>query len=149
MGELFTAFGINWKLLVAQAVNFGALLFILWYFLYGPVLKIIDERRARAEKGVRDAEEAERTLAASHEEGAGIVGKAAREAEGLVAHARERAEEKGSEIVKNAEAKAGALIDEATARAGEARRQALLTSEKEIARAAMLAAEKILQSKAS
>ncbi len=149
MSELLTAFGINWKLLAAQAVNFGALLFILWYFLYGPLLKMIDERRERVTKGVQDAEEAERKLALAHQEGGSIVGKAAREAEGLVNEARERADVKGSEIIKNAEARAEALLDDAAARAEESQRQALLASEKEIARAAMLAAEKILKEKSA
>lgn len=148
MNELFVAFGINWKLLVAQAVNFGALLAILTYFLYTPILKMLDERRERIARGVRDAEEAAQKLAASNGEGREIVGRAARDAEGMVLSARATAEEKGATIVASAEAKADGILKDAALRAEEARRQLLLASEKEIAKAAMLAAEKILREKA-
>lgn len=149
MSELFAAFGINWKLVVAQMVNFGALLFLLWYFLYGPILKLLDERREKIAKGVKDAEEAEAKLASSHTEGKEIVGSAVKQAEVLLSDARVRADEKGAELVKAAQTRADAVLAEAQVRAEEARRQALASSEKAIAQAAMLAAEKILRSKTS
>ena len=147
MSELFAAFGINWQLLIVQAINFGLLLFVLWYFLYTPILKIIDDRQKKIADGVKTAEAAERKLADAQVEGEGIVGTAAREAETLVATARGRAGEKGNEMVRGGEAGANAVLEEASARAEEAKRMALSESSKEIARAAMLAAEKILNSK--
>ena len=45
MQQLFAAFGINWKLLLIQGINFSVLLAILSYFLYRPLMKVIDERR--------------------------------------------------------------------------------------------------------
>ncbi|MBI5457186.1 F0F1 ATP synthase subunit B [Candidatus Kaiserbacteria bacterium] len=149
MSELFEAFGVNWKLLLVQAVNFGLLLAVLTYFLYKPVLRIIDERQKKIAEGVKTAEEAARKLADAKVEGDGIVGTASREAEHLVATARSRADEKGAEIVKAAEARANAVIKEAGAHAEEAKRMALSESSKEIARAAMLAAEKILREKSA
>lgn len=145
MSELFATFGINWKLLAAQAVNFGLLLALLWYFLYRPVLAVIDERRRKMAEGVEKAAAAERKLAEAHTEGGEIVGKAAREAEKMVAAARVRAEEKGAGVLKDAQGRADALLAEAAARAEEAHRAALKESEKEIAKTAMLAAEKILK----
>lgn len=147
MSELFEAFGINWKLLVAQAVNFGVLLAILWYFLYRPILKIIDERREKIAEGVRTAQAADQKLASAEAESGAIVGNAARSAEEMIASARVRADEKGSEILKNAEARADSILAEAAAKAEEAQRQALAASERKIAQAAMLAAEKILKEK--
>lgn len=147
MNQLLTTFGINWQLLIAQAVNFGLLLLILWYFLYRPVLRILDERRKKIAEGVRTAALADQKLEDAKTEGQGIVGQAAREAEGLVAAARTRAEARGEEIAKAAEARAQATLKDAAERAEEAKRQALKESEREIARAAMLAAEKILREK--
>jgi len=149
MSELFAAFGINWQLLIVQAINFGLLLFVLWYFLYTPVLKLIDDRQKKIADGVKTAEAADRKLADAKTEGEGIVGTAAREAESLVATARSRADEKGNEIVKAAEARANTVLEEASARAEEAKRMALSESSKEIARAAVLAAEKILREKSA
>lgn len=149
MSELFSAFGIDWKLLLIQAVNFGVLLSVLTYFLYKPILRIIDERREKVAEGVRTAEAAAQRLADAQKEGKDIVGSASREAEQLVASARSRADEKGSEIVRAAEMKAQATLKDAEMRAEEAKRQALDESSKEIARAAMLAAEKILREKSA
>ena len=147
MQELFLTFGVNWKLLLIQAVNFGVLLAALSYFLYAPLMKIIDERRAKIAEGVRAAEAASQRLSDAKQEADGIVGDAARQAEGLVATARTRADERGAEILKTAESRADSVIKDAAARAEEAKRQAIASSEKEIAKAAMLAAEIILKQK--
>jgi F-type H+-transporting ATPase subunit b len=145
MNQLFTAFGIDWRLLIVQAVNFAVLLSALTYFLYRPITKMIDDRRTKIAEGVRMAEAADQHLSDAKIEGEGMVGAAAREAEALVAAGRSRADEKGSEILHAAEARAEALMKDATARAEEAKRMALHESEREIARVAMLAAEKILR----
>ncbi len=147
MEQLASVFGLDWRLLLIQAVNFGLLLSVLTYFLYKPVLRIIDERQKKIAEGVKTAEEAARRLQDAKEESEQIVGGAAREAEGLVASARARADERAAEIVKAAEARAAQALKESSERAAEAKRQALLESEREIARAAMLAAEKILREK--
>ena len=47
--ELFGKLGIEWKLLLAQGLNFILLLIILRRFLYKPILKMLDERRSKAE----------------------------------------------------------------------------------------------------
>lgn len=144
MDQLITTFGIDWRLLLIQAVNFGLLLLILWRFVYRPVLAMIDERREKVAEGVRKFEEADRNLLAAKEECEGIVGAAARDAEALAVAARARADEKGAEIMNIAEARAEAVSREAFERAEEIKRSAMQESQHEIARAAMLAAEKIL-----
>jgi F-type H+-transporting ATPase subunit b len=149
MSALFAAFGISWKLLLIQAVNFGVLLVVLSYLLYKPILRIIDERREKIAEGVRTAEAAAQRLADAKEESNTLVGGAAREAENLVAAARARADEKGGEIVRAAEMRADGVLKDAEAKAEEAKRRALQESSKEIAHAAMLAAEKILREKSA
>lgn len=145
MSELLAVFGVNWKLLLAQGINFALLLSILTYFLYKPILKMIDERREKIAEGVRTAEDAKNQLALAKTQSDKIVGDASKEAESLAKAARARAEERGAEIVKSAEAQAQGVLSDATQRAEEAKRQAIKESEKEITRAAMLAAEKILR----
>ena len=147
MTDLFAAFGLDWRLLLIQALNFAILLAVLWRFLYTPVLKMIDERRAKVAEGVRKAEAADRRLSEADTEGKGIVASASKDAEGIVASARNRAEEQADEISKRAQERADQLLADAQARTDEAKRQALVAGEKEIARAAMLAAEKILREK--
>lgn len=149
MSDLFAAFGVNWKLLLVQAFNFGLLLAALSYFLYRPILRIIDERREKVAEGVRLAESASRTLAEAKAEGEELVGAAAKKAEQLAASSRASAEQKGAGIIRDAQARAEQVLAEAKARAAEEKRQTVVASEREIARAAMLAAEKLLREKSA
>lgn len=145
MEQLFDAFGIDWKLLLAQLVNFGVLFVALTWLLYKPVMKTLDERRAKIAQGVEDAERASEKLASADEEAATRVGKADAEAEALVASAREAASAEKTRIVKEAEARAVAVAADADARAKEAAAKMLRESEQEIARLAILAAKKSLE----
>ncbi|HUO50054.1 MAG TPA: ATP synthase F0 subunit B [Candidatus Paceibacterota bacterium] len=147
MGQFFTAFGLDWKLLLIQGLNFGVLLIALTYLLYKPILRIIDERREKIADGVRTAQMAAQKLEEAKAQGDGMIADAARQAEGLVGTARARASELSAEALKETEAKARALLKEAQARAEEDKRRAMKESEREIVRAALLAAEKILGEK--
>lgn len=145
MQQLFSAFGIDWRLLIIQGINFAILLGALTYFLYRPMMAMIDGRRAKIAEGVAAGLAATQRLADAQVEGEGIVGAAAREAETLVAGARTRAEQKAAQIASAADTRANNIVKEAEARAEEAKRKALVESQQQIARTAMLAAEKILR----
>lgn len=145
MEQLFEAFGIDWRLLIAQAINFGVLMLALWYFLYRPVMKTLDERRIKVAKGVEDAEKAGEMLATADTEVSTRLSAAETEAEGVVATARETANSEKARILKEAEARAESVQRDAEARAEEAASKALRESEKEIARLAILAAEKTIR----
>ncbi len=147
MEQITAVFGIDWKLLIAQAVNFGVVLVALRYFLYKPVLKMLDDRKRVVTEGVHKATEAAAKLEKASLERDEIVGGATRDAEGIISSAKEKAVATGSDMVKAAEAKAAAVLAEAAARAEEEKRRALKESEGEIARAAVLMAEKVLNEK--
>jgi F-type H+-transporting ATPase subunit b len=146
MDQLFEAFGIDWKLLLAQAVNFGVLFIALTYLLYKPVMKTLEERQQKVAKGVEDAERATEMLATAGGKASEKVHEAEKEAEGIVASAREAATTEKSRIMKEAEARAAAVAVDAEARATEIAARALRESEKDIARLAILAAEKAIRS---
>ena len=148
MDQLLDAFGIDWKLLIAQAINFGVLLIILWLVLYKPVMKVLDERQKKIQQGVEDAERASQKLQGADTEAAQIVSKADQEAGAIVNAARERAQEEKLKLVKDAEARAAQIQTDAELRAKEATEKTLKESEKEIARLAVLAAGKTLEEKA-
>lgn len=145
MDQLFSAFGIDAKLLIAQIVNFGVLFAALTYLLYKPVMKTLDERRLKIAQGVEDAEEASKKLAEADTEALEVKKEAQVEAEGIVASARDAAGTERTRIMKEAEARASAVERDADARAKEMAAKALRESEKEIARLAILAAEKAMK----
>ncbi len=47
--EILGQLGISWNLVLAQGVNFLILLWVLNRFLYRPIVKMLDERKAKAE----------------------------------------------------------------------------------------------------
>lgn len=145
MEQLFGAFGIDGKLLLAQLINFGVLFVALTWLLYKPVMKTLDERREKIAKGVTDAELASQKLATADEDAAKVVKGAETEAEGIVASAREAANSEKTRIVKDAETRAAQIAADADARATETAAKALRESEKEVARLAILAAEKVIR----
>jgi|SRR3989344_6152881 len=147
MQELLSAFGIEWQLLLAQGVNFAIVLGALTYFLYKPVLKMLEERQEKIAKGIKDAEEA--ALSRAEVEGArsGIISKAEKDAEAVMTRAAEEGKRERAEIVKAAQSRAEQTARDAEAQAQELQRRALRDSEKEIAQTAILAAEKILTTK--
>ena len=145
MEQLFDAFGIDWKLLIAQLVNFGVLFVALTWLLYKPVMKTLDERRQKIAQGIEDAEAATQKLATADEEASVVVRTAESEAEGIVASGREAATAEKARIMKEAEARAAQVATDADMRAKETAAQALKESEKEVARLAVLAAEKVLR----
>lgn len=50
--------GVDWRLLIAQFVNFSVVALAVWRWVYRPLLKTMDERSAKIEKGLKDAEAA-------------------------------------------------------------------------------------------
>ena len=58
MEDILKVFGVNWKLLGIQMVNFGILMYFLHRFLYKPVFAMLDKRQATLAKGLKDAADA-------------------------------------------------------------------------------------------
>lgn len=145
MGELITAFGIDWKLMIAQGVNFVILVVVLGYFVYGPVMRILAERAQKIAQGLKDAEAAGTEREAVAAERSGIIAEAHHEGEKIVARAQDEGKQERNTIVKSAQDRAAQIVRDADLAAEEAKRQALKASEAEVARAAVLAAEKILR----
>jgi len=147
MEQLINAFGIDVKLIIIQVVNFVVLMSALTYFLYKPVLKILADREEKIVQGIKDAEAAAVAKASAESEKQGILSNAHREAEEVAKNAKTFADEKSESIVAEARTKAELVIKEAELKSNELKLQAKKESEAEIAKLAILAAEKILKEK--
>jgi F-type H+-transporting ATPase subunit b len=62
MQQLLGQLGIDWSLLLSQAVNFALLLIALRFFVYKPMLKMLHDRRQKIEDGLLKADEADKRL---------------------------------------------------------------------------------------
>lgn len=147
MSAILQAFGIDWHLLLINAVNFGLLLAALWYFLYAPLTKIIEERREKVAEGVRAAHHAERHLAEIDASRQKILAEAGTEADRLIADARKAGEEKERDLVVSGEASAERILRDAEAQAQELKEKAVQESKEEVAKLIVLGVEKTLAKK--
>lgn len=145
MEHIVTTFGIDWRLLLFQLINFGLVLVILWRFLYRPILRVISLRQEKIAEGVADAEYAAREKKALTEERKSVLHKAAAQAELLMLSARKSAEAKEATLLKKAQGKAQRILDEAEAATQEEKRKMEEESKAEVARLIVLSAEKILR----
>ena len=55
--ELLSHFGVHWQLLLIQGINFLCVVAILYYFAFRPILKTMEERRAKIESGLKYADD--------------------------------------------------------------------------------------------
>ncbi len=145
MEQIIDTFGIDWKILIIQIVNFCILLGILWYVLYRPLVGLIESRRAQIIKGVADAERADTALRDADSKKSDIISRASVEAEKIVASAREAGKTKEADILKEGQNKYDRLMVEANMKSEEIKRGALEESKEEIARLIVLGVEKTLR----
>lgn len=138
------ALGIDWKLIIAQVINFLILLFVLRKFLYQPVLKMMEERQAKITKGLADAAEAEKKLLTSEAESKKIEEKAYAEAEKLIKTAQQEASRSAEEIKAKAEKQAASAVAEGKAEASLLKEKAFGEAKKEISTLVLMAVEKVV-----
>lgn len=144
MEAILHTFGIDWRLLLINAINFGVLLAALWYFLYTPVMRMLEERRQKVVEGVHSAERSEALLKEVEESRAHKLAEAGKEADELLKSAREAGTQKEQELLKQASVTASTMLKEAEIEAGELKRQALEESKHEVAKLIVLGVEKAL-----
>jgi F-type H+-transporting ATPase subunit b len=145
--ELFSALGLDLRIFIAQFINFAVLVFVLYRFAYNPILKLLQERKERIERGLDDAEASAKALTEATEEKKRIIATAQEEAEAMAARAKEFADKKANEILLEAQKKAQQALKDAELRGEEMKAQARKESDAEIAKLAVLAAEKVLREK--
>lgn len=117
MEELIRNFGVDWKLLLAQVVNFAILFFLLKRFAYQPILAMLRKRKEEIEEGFAMRAEAEKTLVEIEEIKTKTAVQAQEDALVLVKRAEETAGKRRDEIVHEAVARGEILVAEAKQKA--------------------------------
>lgn len=111
--EVLLKLGIDWKLLLAQIVNFLVLLFVLRKFAYRPMLDFLEHRSKKIEVGLRDAKKASEKLTELEAKEKEVLSNARREAAELLRAAKESAAKTGDLLVAESHREAERILDEA------------------------------------
>lgn len=142
--EFFHAFGVSWKSLLAQFVNFAILLVILQKLAYKPLLKFMEERNQRIAKGVEEAKEAQKALQSTREEQERLLAQARKEATELIDAARKSADAQAASIVAQAKAEVSKVIAQGKVSLQQERERMLQEVKKDVIGMVITSAEKIL-----
>lgn len=101
--------GIDFKVLLAQTVNFGIVLFLLTKFLYKPIIHTLESRKKKIETGLKNAEEADLKLQVAETEYFQTLEKAKHETIKILEVARANAEKDRQKILAAAEREAESI----------------------------------------
>jgi F-type H+-transporting ATPase subunit b len=145
--EVFAKLGVDWKLLIAQAINFGILFWVLRRFAYRPMLEFLESRSARIDKGLKDAEAAQAKLAHMEEQEKQVLGQARSEARTIIASAETAAKKRDAERLLETEEKTKRFLEDARVKIEEEKQKILAEAKQEITDVIALSVEKILKEK--
>lgn len=147
MDELIKTFHIEVNLLVAQMVNFAIILFVLYRFAYKPVLKTLNSRTNKIEKGIADADAAGKKLGEIMEKEKEVLASAKKEAQEIIKTAEEKAKANAVSIVLEARNQNEKLIVTAKKQIEQEKDKMLSEVKGEISNLVVLATEKIIGDK--
>jgi F-type H+-transporting ATPase subunit b len=130
--------------LIAQLVIFLLVLFILYRLAWGPLLRILNERRARIAQGVEATQKALQELEAAEKERQAKLDEARREAQAILDRIAKQGEDLRKELEAKAREQAEGLIAKARAEIEQERQKAVQDLRSQVADLAVLAAGRII-----
>lgn len=139
--------GINWKILVAQIINFIILFWLLKRFAFRPFLAVLKKRQSDIEEGVKKGELAEKSLLEIRSLSKEIKEKGAKEAKELLKDAILKASREREKIIFAAEDAKIKIIEKAKESAEKEIFARKREEEQKTINAAFFLAEKILKEK--
>lgn len=136
--------GINLGYLVMQILLFVILMLVMKNYAYGPIIKILEERKARIAKGLEDARQASIARDSADAEAKKILDAARAEAATMRKDAAVQAEEGAKGITAKAREEASGIVASAKAEAEEERNRILADLRDQVAAIAIAAANKLV-----
>ena len=125
--------GLNVTGFIGQLFNFGVVLFILWRFVYRPLMRLMDERSAEISTGLANAKEASAALERATSERETVLRDARSEAQALLKETAEKAEELRKTHLQETKQEIEKLAVEAKAQIATEREAAFSTVRRDVA----------------
>ncbi len=130
-------------LMIWTIVCFLITLYVLKRFAFGPIQKLIDERRERIRRALDEADEARDEARKLLEEHRKLIGEARGEAEEIRSVARQEADAQMRRVKDEAEADRQRRLEETSRQIDAETRRALEAIRTEVAELSLIAAEKV------
>ncbi|MDF1658252.1 MAG: F0F1 ATP synthase subunit B [Verrucomicrobiales bacterium] len=113
MGDILQTFGLAWPKFISQVVIVLIVYFILSKYAFGPVLAMLEARRARIAEGEENLKKIESQLEKAEEKVQSMLDEANADAERLITEARESAEAVRGQKTQEAINEAQQIIEKA------------------------------------
>lgn len=144
MESIITTFHIDWKLIIAQLVNFAIVVGVLWFFVLKPLTKVMAERTVTIEKSLRDAEAVKQQLRRAEEEKQAVIREAQQSARQIIETAKVTAVEHQKKTVAAARQEVEKVITEGKQQLRREQAQMVAEARAELADVVALAAGQVL-----
>lgn len=144
MDSLIEIFKIDWKIIVAQMINFGIVFFVLYRYAIKPLGKIMDEREHTIKKGLGDAHKNAQKLAETEQAYAEALAQARREASEIVISAKKDAQLEKEHILAEAKQNADEIIRDGKAELLAEKDKVLKDAHKDLGALVLQVTEKVL-----
>ncbi len=139
--------GIDWKLFIAQLVNFLIVLFVLWKWVFKPLGKKLEQRTHKIEQSLEHAKEIEQKLNDAEKFRQAEMEKVRAEANAAIYEAQKNAEKVREELTKAAHEEATKLLEGARKEMDAEKIKMMQEIREEAATLVVAATEKILKEK--
>jgi len=130
-------------LMIWTIIAFAITFFVLRRYAFGPIQKLIDQRRDYIRESIQQADNAREEARTLLEEHRKLVGQAKSEAEGILAEARKIADSQRERMRVEIEEDRQRRLEETSRQIEQATQQALGEIRREVASLSLIAAEKI------
>lgn len=144
VSRIANEFGVNWKILIAQMVNFCVVAYLLYRFAFQPIIKTLDDRQKKISDGLKFSEEMEQQLRNTQQEKEATLAKAALEGKAIINEARDKARQHIEEQAQHAIAKSEDMIKKAEQAISLEKQQMFLELKKDVADLVLETTRKVL-----
>ncbi len=141
--DLLGTFGVNWKLFLAQLVNFSIVLVVMWKWVYTPLIKLMDTRAKEITEGLVNATAAQQKLAEAATERDHMLRETRGEAQRMIEETKKKAQGIHEEKMALVKQEIEQLVGEAKGRIQNERNVAFGVLQNEVATLVALATKKV------
>lgn len=123
VSEIATTFKVHWPYFISQCVSFLIVAALLAKFAFGPIQRMLEQRRNRIADGEQKLRQIEQQLAESEQRTAAAIAKANDEARRLINEAKQSAANLSEQKAREAVAQSQQILAQAELSAQAERRQ--------------------------
>ena len=139
------ALGIDWKILVAQLINFLIIYYLLNRFAFKPLVKVLEERRRRVAKSIKTAKQIEEEKTALDQKVAQALAKARSETQAMIVQTENALKSERAKTRAETETHTAQIVSEARAQIKEYKANTQKELAREIGLLVVKATERIVE----